>query len=68
LDDDGFVISESIAIMQYICDKYGPDSSVYPKEPQLRALVNHRLCYNMASFYAAVAPYTLAPIFFEVSR
>lgn len=54
--------------MQYICDKYSPDTPAYPKDPQLRALVNHRLCYNMANFYAAIAPYTLAPIFFEYPR
>lgn len=68
LDDNGFLISEHIAIMQYLCDKYAPESPAYPKDPQLRALVNHRLCYNMAHFYSAVAPYTLAPIFFEVNR
>jgi glutathione S-transferase len=67
LDDNGFLISEHIAIMQYICDKYAPETPAYPKDPALRALVNHRLCYNMAHFYSAVAPYTLAPIFFEVN-
>lgn len=66
MDDKGFLLSEHIAIMQYICDKYAPDSKAYPKDPTLRALINHRLCYNMAHFYSAVAPYTLAPIFFEV--
>lgn len=54
--------------MQYICDKYAPESPAYPKDPQLRALVNHRLCFNMAYLYSAIAPYTLAPIFFEYPR
>lgn len=67
LDDDGFLISESVAIMQYICDKYAPDSSAYPKDPQVRALINHRLCFNMASFYIAIATHTLVPIYYEVS-
>lgn len=66
LDDNGFLLSEHIAIMQYICDKYAPDSKAYPKDPTIRALINHRLCFNMAHFYNAIAPYTLAPIFFEV--
>lgn len=66
LDDNGFLLSEHIAIMQYLCDRYAPDSQAYPNDPKLRALVNHRLCFNMAHFYSAVAPYTLAPIFFEV--
>jgi len=68
LDDDGFLISEHVAIMQYLCDKYAPETPAYPKEPALRALVNHRLCYNMAHLYNAIAPYTLAPIFFEYPR
>jgi glutathione S-transferase len=68
LDDDGFLLSEHIAIMQYLCDKYAPENPVYPKDVQLRALVNQRLCFNMAHFYAAVAPYTLAPIYFEYPR
>jgi len=68
LDDNGFLLSEHIAIIQYICDKYAPDSPAYPKDPALRALVNHRLCFNMAHFYSAVARYTLAPIFFEYPR
>ncbi|CRL06414.1 CLUMA_CG019465, isoform A [Clunio marinus] len=68
LDDNGFVLSEHIAIMQYLCDKYAPGTAAYPKDPTQRALINHRLCYNMAHFYSAVAPYTLAPIFFEYPR
>lgn len=47
LEDNGFLISEHIAIMQYLCDKYAPESKVYPKDPQMRGLVNHRMCYNM---------------------
>lgn len=36
LDDDGFFLGESNAILQYICDKYKPDSNLYPKDPQIR--------------------------------
>lgn len=68
LDDNGFLLSESVAIMQYICDKFAPDSPAYPKEAQHRALVNQRLNFNVCNFYGAIAPYTLAPIFFEYPR
>lgn len=68
LDDNGFIISEHIAIMQYICDKYAPGALAYPNDPQLRGLINHRLCFNMAYFYGPIAGYSLAPIFFDVSR
>lgn len=36
LEDDGFFLSESVAIMQYICDKYKPDSPLYPTDPKAR--------------------------------
>ncbi|XP_075146573.1 GST-containing FLYWCH zinc-finger protein isoform X2 [Haematobia irritans] len=68
LDDDGFFLSESIAIMQYLCDKYGPDSPIYPKDAKERALVNHRLCFNMAFYYSSIGAYTMAPIFFDYER
>ncbi|CAH0582954.1 unnamed protein product [Chrysodeixis includens] len=68
LDDDGFFLSESVAIMQYICDKYKPGSPLYPTDPKARALVNHRLLFNLTTYYANVAPYTMAPIFFAYER
>lgn len=59
LDDDGFVLSESIAIMQYLCDQYDPENPIYPKEPKQRALVNHRLAFNMCFYYKYIFPYTV---------
>lgn len=68
LDDNGFLLSEHIAIMQYICDKYAPETPLYPKDPQQRALVNQRLCFNMAHLYSTVSAYAMAPIFFDYPR
>ncbi|XP_050332862.1 uncharacterized protein LOC126761025 isoform X1 [Bactrocera neohumeralis] len=68
LDDDGFYLSESIAIMQYICDKYGPNNNLYPKDAAKRAIVNHRLCFNMGFYYAAISAHSMAPIFFDYQR
>lgn len=50
---------------QYICDKYAPDSTLYPSDPQQRAIVNHRLCFNSSFFYSAIAAYAVGPIFFD---
>lgn len=69
LDDNGFFLPESIAIMQYLCDKYaGGDTVLYPKDPKERALVNHRLCFNMGFYYSSIGAYSMAPIFFDYER
>ncbi|KAH8376365.1 hypothetical protein KR200_008896 [Drosophila serrata] len=68
LDDDGFYLSESIAIMQYLCDKYAPDSSLYPQDANLRAVINQRLCFNMGFYYAPISSHSMAPIFFDYER
>lgn len=68
LDDDGFHLSESIAIMQYLCDKYAPLSTLYPEDPNERALVNQRLCFNMGFYYAPISAHSMAPIFFDYER
>ncbi|XP_038221761.1 glutathione S-transferase 1-1 [Zerene cesonia] len=68
LDDDGFYLSESNAILQYLCDKYKPQSDLYPQEPKARAIVNHRLCFNLSTYYANISAYTMAPIFFDYQR
>lgn len=60
LDDDGFYLSESIAILQYLCDKYRPDSQLYPKDPKARAIVNHRLNFNSAFYYSSISMYVVS--------
>lgn len=68
LDDNGFLLSESNAIIQYLADKYAKDDKLYPKDPKARAIVNHRLCFNLASYYKNIATHALAPIFYKVER
>ncbi|VVC90671.1 unnamed protein product [Leptidea sinapis] len=60
LEDDGFYLGESNAILQYLCDKYRPQSELlYPQEPRARAIVNHRLCFNLSTYYANISAYTI---------
>ncbi|CAG2163073.1 unnamed protein product, partial [Oppiella nova] len=56
--DEGFVLWESRAVMQYLCNKYGPDSTLYPRDPKKRAIVDRWLNYDtslMESMKSGVA-------------
>ena len=47
VEDDGFVLWESHAIMPYLVDKYGKeDDPLYPKDLRKRATINQRLHFN----------------------
>jgi glutathione S-transferase len=45
LDDDGFILAESHAIMRYLCQKHGGER-FYPTDPAQRALVDQWLDWN----------------------
>jgi glutathione S-transferase len=49
LDDDGFVLTESSAIMKYLADKYNLPS--YPKDLKTRAKVNELMDWFNTGFY-----------------
>uniref|UniRef100_A0A1B6I4T6 Uncharacterized protein n=1 Tax=Homalodisca liturata TaxID=320908 RepID=A0A1B6I4T6_9HEMI len=51
IDDDGFILWESRAIITYLVSKYGKDDSLYPKDLQKRAIVDQRLHYSNDVFY-----------------
>ncbi|XP_062124117.1 glutathione S-transferase D1-like [Drosophila sulfurigaster albostrigata] len=55
--DNGFVLWESRAILTYLIEKYGKDDSLYPKDPQKRAIVNQRLFFDMGTLYKALGDY-----------
>lgn len=46
MDDNGVRIVDSHAICAYLCDKYGTNDSLYPKDLVKRALVNSRLYFD----------------------
>jgi len=46
VEDDGFILVDSHAIMGYLVDKYGKDDSLYPRDLRKRATVNHRLHFE----------------------
>jgi glutathione S-transferase len=49
LDDDGFVLTESSAILKYLAEKIG--SPTYPKDLKARARVNERMDWLNTQFY-----------------
>lgn len=53
LDDDGFRLWESHAIMQYLADKKG-EELLYPKDVQRRADINRWLFWSAYHFTPAV--------------
>ncbi|XP_063975294.1 glutathione S-transferase 1 [Diachasmimorpha longicaudata] len=68
LVDGDLIMGESNAILQYLGDKYDVSGKLYPKDPKARAIVNHRLCFNMAMYYRNISEYVMAPIFFAYER
>jgi glutathione S-transferase len=46
VDGDGTIVVDSHAIMIYIVEKYGQNTSYYPKDPAKRAVVHNRLFYD----------------------
>lgn len=52
IDDNGFSLWESRAIMTYFVNQYGKDDSLYPKDPKKRALVDQRLYFDIGTLYA----------------
>lgn len=49
LDDDGFILTESAAILRYLAAKSG--SAAYPAAPQVRARIDEMIDYLNSDFY-----------------
>lgn len=46
MEEDGFVLWDSHAIMGYLVEKYGKDDKLYPKDLRKRAIVDQRLHFE----------------------
>ncbi|EDW81100.1 uncharacterized protein Dwil_GK11876 [Drosophila willistoni] len=57
LVDNGFAVWESRAILIYLVEKYAKDDSLYPKDPQQKAVVNQRLYFDMGTLTQSFAEY-----------
>ncbi|KOB77419.1 Glutathione S-transferase [Operophtera brumata] len=52
MDDSGFILWESRAIMAYLVNAYGRDDSLYPKNPRQRAIVDQRLSFDLGTLFS----------------
>ncbi|XP_023311368.1 uncharacterized protein LOC108904994 [Anoplophora glabripennis] len=52
LDDNGFVLYDSHAIMAYLVGKYAKDKSLYPEDLQKRAIIDQRLHFDSGILFA----------------
>jgi glutathione S-transferase len=68
LEDDGFYIRESVAILQYLADRYKSDEAFYPADLQKRAIVNQIMAFHLSSLYPAIGNYLIYPLIFGLER
>lgn len=52
LQHEDLVLTDSHAILVYLCDIFGTDSSFSLENPKQRAKVLNRLCFNNSIFFA----------------
>ncbi|XP_049803091.1 glutathione S-transferase 1-like [Schistocerca nitens] len=64
IDDGGYFLSDSHAIVTYIVDKYAKNDSLYPKDILKRSIVHERLFFDVA-LYTKVLNYVVAPLLFK---
>lgn len=60
LVDNGFSIWESRAILGYLANKYAKDDSIYPKDPQKRAIVDQRMYFDIGTLFPRLREYLMA--------
>jgi glutathione S-transferase len=62
IDDDGFVLTESSAILKYLAEKHS--SPAYPKDLKARARINERMDWFNTQFYREYAYHLIYPQIF----
>ena len=52
MKEGDFVMSESKAIAAYVASKYDKSGRLYPKDPEVRGRVDHRVYFHEGTFYS----------------
>ncbi|GFQ72480.1 glutathione S-transferase 1, isoform C [Trichonephila clavata] len=66
IDDDGFYLWESRAIMTYLVNKYAPSNAIYPKDPKKRAVVDMMLNFDQGTLYRSQVEYLVICLFMRI--
>lgn len=54
MDDGGFILHESRAIMAYLVGKYGKDDKLYPKDVKKRAKIDNMLQFELGNWFPSI--------------
>lgn len=57
INDNGFLLADSRAILPYLVDKYAAGSPLYPSAPDQRALINQRIYFDLGVLYKSFGDY-----------
>ena len=49
LEEEGFILWESNAILRYLCTAHAPQSTLFPSEPRARAIVDHWMDFQQTT-------------------
>ncbi|KAJ8951397.1 hypothetical protein NQ317_012232 [Molorchus minor] len=63
INDDGFILYDSHAIIKYLANQYGKDDSLCPKDPKKEAIVNQRLFFDATYLFPRFADFAGPTIF-----
>lgn len=67
IKENGFVLTESVAIMCYLAEKFKRNDTLYPTDLKKRALVHQKLCFDRGTLYERFAD-LYYPMYFNGAR
>nr|CAH7747477.1 unnamed protein product [Callosobruchus chinensis] len=63
IDDGGFILPDSVAIMKYLVDTYAKDDSLLPKDPKAGAITLQRMMFISTYMFPRLVDYMVGVMF-----